>query len=192
MLRALIVLAVVAVGLARGGALRNFGALRLRLPGLAFAGLAIQVLIFTPLRGGLVDEAAIPAIYIVSMLLLVAWTALNRHLPGMLLMASGLLANTLAIAANGGHMPAWPTAVRIAGREALYPDDASGVHLNSLATDEGVRLWLLTDIIPVPAWVPFANVFSIGDILLTVGVCVLCWRTLRVERHAARVDTAAA
>ena len=41
------------------------------------------------------------------------------------------------------------------------------------------HLLLLTDIIAVPKAVPLANLFSVGDVLLTIGVGVLCCRTIR-------------
>ena len=58
---------------------------------------------------------------------------------------------------------------------------ASGANQGVLARAlaEPARLWLLTDIIVVPWPVPFAGVFSPGDLLLTLGGAVFCHRAIR-------------
>jgi hypothetical protein len=46
-------------------------------------------------------------------------------------------------------------------------------------------LALLTDIFAVPAWVPFANVFSVGDVLIAIGIAVAIAATMRSAPRAA-------
>ncbi|HWQ11323.1 MAG TPA: DUF5317 domain-containing protein [Roseiflexaceae bacterium] len=179
MLRALIVITVIAVALVRGGSLERFATLRVRLLPLALGAFALQLLIFTPFLGAPLVGAATTALYVLSMALLVVWVAFNRHLPGIALMAAGVVLNTAAIVANGGYMPLWLPAAQIAGTIELLPASGPAVHNNSVAAGTGTQLWLLTDILPVPGWVPFATVYSIGDVLLTLGVCILCWQTMR-------------
>jgi hypothetical protein len=77
----------------------------------------------------------------------------------------GGCSNLLAIVANGGYMPADPDA--LAGLERLPQAGYS----NSRLVD-GVVLWPLTDLFAMPAWVPLANVFSVGDVLIGVGAAV--------------------
>jgi len=177
-LRGVVILAVISVALWRGGSLRNFAAIELRGLALVFGSLGLQLLIFTPF----VDQALIPfatgALYLLSMALLIVWVWLNRGLPGIWLVAAGVLMNTVAIAANGGQMPVEPLAAQYAGRLAAYATDGPAIANNSLATSTGVQLWLLTDIFPVPAGIPLANVFSLGDLLLTTGVGMFCYRVI--------------
>jgi hypothetical protein len=187
MLRLLIIVIVIVVALLRGGSLRNFAALRLRWPVLAIGGFVLQLLIFTPfMKSPLVAYATVP-LYLFSMALLVVWVGLNWRIPGMVLIAAGLLMNLAAIGANGGHMPVDPEAARIAGRyEELTTDNpATSKHAPA---DETVRLWPLTDIIPLPASIPIAGVLSVGDIVLTLGIGILCYRTIR-DTPVARLDT---
>ena len=74
--------------------------------------------------------------------------------------------NLLAIVANGGVMPASPEAVaRSAARTA------TGFSNSVVVADPALRP--LTDIFALPPWLPFANVFSIGDVLLGVGIAVV-------------------
>ena len=88
----------------------------------------------------------------------------NRHLPGGLIIAVGAGMNLLAIAANGGAMPANMEAWRRAG----LPDFPPEVFENSRALSSP-RLGFLGDIFYVPADWPLSNVFSIGDVLIVVG-----------------------
>jgi hypothetical protein len=62
---------------------------------------------------------------------------------------------------NGGHMPALPAALR-----------AAGLHFqrsrNSTALSAPHLSWLV-DRWAAPGWVPWANVFSAGDVAIAVG-----------------------
>lgn len=177
MLRVAIVLVVILAALLRGGSLRRFAEVELRALPLVFGGLALQLLIFTPFR----DEPLIPfateAIYLLSMALILAWVWLHRRLPGLWLVLIGVAMNTAAIVANGGYMPVAPLAAEYAGNSANYATEGAPIANNSLAVEEA-RLWLLTDIFPLPAAIPLANVYSLGDILLTVGASIFCYRAM--------------
>jgi hypothetical protein len=179
MLRLAIIILVIVVALLRGGSLRNFAAVQLRWLPLVIAGFALQLLIFTPFaRSPLVAFATLP-IYVLSLALLAIWVAANWRIPGMALIAIGLALNVIAITANGGHMPVSPESARYAGTIGNYTSAGALVANNSIATQDNVRFWLLTDIIAIPKQVPFASVISIGDVLLTIGVGSLCYRTIR-------------
>ena len=188
MISVVILLPVIAVALLRGGALANLVELRLRWVPLVLAALAVQLLIFTPFRAEPLIRGWTTPLYMLSMALLTIWVALNWRIPGMALMALGLLSNFAAIAANGGYMPVSPESARYAGRLERYAAEGLPVANNSIATGDQARLWLLTDILPIPAGLPFANVYSIGDVLLTLGGALLCYRT--IHRPMADTDTA--
>ena len=65
----------------------------------------------------------------------------------------------MAILANGGHMPALPAAMRAAG--LTY----TGVQNNSVA-EATPRLAWLVDRFAAPHWLPIANIYSLGDMLI--------------------------
>jgi hypothetical protein len=178
MLRSVIIVIVCVVALARGGSLRHFAAINPRGLPLVFGSFGLQLLIFTPF----VEQALVPIatapLYVLSMAMLVLWVWMNRQLPGIALIAAGVVMNLAAIAANGGYMPVDPAAAAYAGRLDGYSGAETLVDNNSLASAEHVRLWILTDIFPVPAGIPLANVFSLGDFLLTTGVGLFCYRTI--------------
>jgi uncharacterized protein DUF5317 len=87
--------------------------------------------------------------------------------PPWVLAALGVGLNALAIAANDGHMPqSLAAAVAVWGSS----HDVAGRLENTIAMQNSTRLALLGDIVPEPAWLPRANVVSVGDILLALGM----------------------
>ena len=98
----------------------------------------------------------------------VAWTLwLNRAVPGLLLVALGGGTNAAVIALNGGTLPADPDALRRAGF-TVEP----GEYKNSGVVADPVLGWL-GDVMTTPAFLPFRNVISIGDLVVLVGGAVL-------------------
>ena len=63
--------------------------------------------------------------------------------------------------ANGGHMPALPSALRGAGLH--FTKNRNSAELAS------PHLSWLVDRWAAPSWIPWANVFSVGDILIATG-----------------------
>ncbi len=168
------------VGLALGGRLANLSSLKFRWGWLAVAGLLVQVVLFTPTGESLAGSAG-PAIYLLSTVVVFAAVLRNVRLAGMPLVLLGAASNLLAIAANGGYMPADATAMAFAG---LPPGD----HANSIVLAEPA-LRPLTDIFALPAWLPMANVFSIGDVLIAVGIM---WAIVATMRWPVGKDVSAA
>jgi hypothetical protein len=62
-------------------------------------------------------------------------------------------------------MPADPAALALAGL-----DPTTG-YSNSIVTNNAA-FPALTDIFAIPDWLPFANVFSVGDVLIGAGIVV--------------------
>jgi hypothetical protein len=104
----------------------------------------------------------------------------NRRLPGALFVAVGAGLNLAAIAANNGTMPASPWAWRTAGFPLMINDfeNSNVVH--------NARLWWLGDVFAVPKGWPFANVFSVGDVVIVVAVGYLAHAWCR--RTASQAD----
>jgi len=170
------------IGIALGWLLRGGvdGLLHLqfRWAALAVGGLLVQVVLFTPLGSTLAGDALVPPIYIASTLAVLVAVARNIRMPGMAIVAAGALSNLVAITANGGLMPADPGALALAGF------GGPGDHTNSVILEAPV-FELLTDVYAIPAWLPLANVFSVGDVLIGVGVVVAIVAAMR--RQAADV-----
>jgi hypothetical protein len=162
-------------GLLARGSIDGLSELRLRWAWLAVAGLLVQAVLFSDTGFELAGRAA-PAIYVLSTAAVLVTVLVNWRLPGMPIVALGSLSNLAAIVANGGSMPADPTALAIAG---LPVED----HGNSVVVAEPA-LRYLTDIFAIPDGLPFANVFSIGDVLIAVGIVWLIAVAMRQVRGA--------
>ena len=145
-----------------GGELSRLGDARLRWAPLALIGLMIQVVLFFGPVAERVGDLGMP-IYVGSTALVLVVVLRNLALGGLGLVAIGAASNLAAIVANGGSMPASPGALAALGREV------NEGYSNSVVMD-APRLHPLTDIFALPPPLPFANVFSVGDVLIAIGV----------------------
>ena len=172
----------VLAGLLLRGRLDGLLALRFRWAPLAIGGLLVQVVLFSALGDRLAGDFD-RQVYVLSTLAVLLAVLRNLALPGLPLVALGSLSNLAAIVANGGLMPADPGALRIAGF------DGPGEHTNSVVlADPALRL--LTDIFALPAGIPFANVFSIGDVLIAIGIAWAIVAAMRSRTDDASAETA--
>jgi MFS family permease len=165
-LAACLLASLISVWIARGR-LSALADLEFRHRWLLALALALQVLIISvlPSGAGWWHEAVHLASYVMGG----AFVVLNRHVPFLWLIGAGGLMNLTAIAANGGVMPARPEALATAGLTAS-PGFANSAALPA------PRLAFLGDVFAIPDGWPLANVFSIGDICITVGALVLLHR----------------
>jgi hypothetical protein len=158
------VLAGLVAGVVTGGSAARLGDLQIRWAPLIVAGMIAQLLLFSSPLGGLLGDAA-PLAYIASnaAVLVAVWR--NLAIPGFPLVLIGGASNLIAICANGGYMPVSAAAVAAMGRLPKVG------YSNSRLLD-GVMVGPLTDVFAMPTWIPLANVFSIGDVLIGVGAAI--------------------
>jgi hypothetical protein len=147
-----------------GGRLKRLAELDIRVPWTVLLSAAIQVGITSAHRGG--SHALHVVLHFMSYGLVVWFLIANRRFVGMPVLALGAALNVVAITANGGVMPAWGTAIRLAGL-----DEKAGFD-NSVPVSHA-HLQFLGDVIPVPGPWPIGNVLSIGDLLIFAGAFVL-------------------
>ncbi len=145
-----------------GGQVARLGEVRVRWAPVALIGLLIQVVLFFEPVAARVGDLGMP-IYVGSTVLVLVVVVRNLALGGLGLVALGAISNLAAIVANGGSMPAAPNALAALGR------GVNDGYSNSVMM-EAPRLHPLTDIFALPPPFPFANVFSVGDVLIAVGV----------------------
>jgi hypothetical protein len=162
----------IVIGLLAGGRLERLGDLRLRWVPLMLLGLVVQLAIFMDPIAGQV-EAWTPALYVASTAVVLVAVLRNLRVPGVAVVAVGAACNLAAIVANGGWMPSDPEALASIGGGGSGP--SNGIVL----ADPALRP--LTDIFALPPWLPFTNVFSVGDVLIGIGIAatiVLAMRTV--------------
>jgi hypothetical protein len=164
LLALLAVLAVATVPLA-GGHLSRLLDLELRGLPLVIGALVVQVIVIS-----LVPDAPddlLTALHLLTYVVALGFIAMNLRLRGMWVVGLGGLLNFVAIAANGGVMPASRSALRDAGRTV-----EAGRFENSAAVRDA-KLSFLGDVFAMPASWPLANVFSVGDVLIAVGIGIV-------------------
>jgi hypothetical protein len=181
MLMALLAGVLVATVPLFGGRLRALAHVRIRLFWLIGAALALQVLAISVVPTW--PRPLLVAAHLVSYLMAGWFVWLNRHVSGLPIVALGGALNAVTIAVNGGTLPASRSALATAG---IHP--VAGDFNNSGILAHPHLAWL-GDVIPVPASVPMANVFSIGDLLILLGLAYglhhLCGsRLVRSSRRA--------
>jgi MFS family permease len=150
---------------------------RLRWTVLVLAALGVQVFLFVGhvrLPVGISRSEA----HLASYLLLLLFALRNCRLPGFALAGLGLASNAVAIFLNGGRMPvsaaAWSDSA-LARRHAFI----HGASNNVAAATRHSHLAFLGDVFAVPHGLPFANTFSIGDVLLVLGATLFVYRNGR-------------
>jgi hypothetical protein len=154
-----------AVGLVLGGSVGNLGRLRVRWLSLAYVGLGLQVLAFpSGLLPWTVSTAAARILWLLSYVALGALVLRNARLPGIAIIGVGQVCNLAAITANGGDMPVTRGALTSLGVEYHR-------HNNSVLAPHPHLSWLI-DRWAVPEWLPLGNVYSVGDVIIGIGLVV--------------------
>ena len=150
-------------GLLLGGRPAALGEVRFRWWALALGGLIFQLLLFSdPVADGVGSLG--PFLYVGSTLAVLMALVRNLGQPWFRLIALGATLNLLVIVANGGVMPADPAALAAVGLL-----DREGAGFLNTAPLTGVPFALLGDNWATPSWLPFANVVSVGDLLIGGG-----------------------
>lgn len=162
------------LGLASGGRFAALGATAVRFWPVALLGLVGQVLLFSSPLAAMVGPWG-PSLYVVSTTLVLMALVVNVRQPGFWLIIIGAVANFTVIVANGGQMPASPDAwAALNGIAAVPTTDFS----NSILAGPGTAFAFLGDNFVLPRPLPFANVFSIGDLLIGAGGAAFIFQTM--------------
>ena len=171
-----IALAVVVV-VATKGSFSRLGSLHFRMLWLLFLGLAIQIALeVVDFPKDRIDDAGI-AILLLSYVAILGFCAVNRKVKGMTLIAVGVALNVLVITLNQG-MPTKDDVHQRDGREVHVPIEQTVKHRPQEDDD---LLGFLGDVITAPG-LPNQQ-FSIGDIVMGLGIVDLCFEGSRVPRR---------
>jgi len=169
-------IAGVAAGMAAGGKLDHWAQIRLRWPWLVIAALLVrEAVALTPLG----RVAAFRFVYVAFLVVLIGWTLWHVHrVPGIWLIAIGALMNLVAIAAIDFRMP---VARDFAG--GLVRVGQAGQYT---VMGPDTRLAWLGDWIGVAGGA--LGVYSLGDVVIAVGVGVASFAITRFPASATKLD----
>lgn len=159
----LVIAIAVVASLLRGGRFHRLAKAPLQHVWLLFVGAGLQVAADVLVIVEVLEatSALSYALLVSSQLIIVVWLVGNWQLPGLVLVAMGLLLNAIVMAANGA-MPVDPDAIAALGR-----DSSELVRGKHMLMDDDTRLPWLADIWAVP---PIRSIISVGDVVLAAGL----------------------
>jgi len=154
--------------------------LELKAPVLVLLAFILQALVFfLPVTRSRIPDGTASVLVISSMIILLAFSLLNIRKPGFWPVSAGFLANALVILLNRGWMPISPEMVRRLNPNAPVDSWQVGQRLgfskDIVLEPETTRLGLLSDRFSLPDWVNYPVAFSIGDVLIALGITWLLW-----------------
>ena len=131
------------------------------------------IVIYLPVPRGYFPDWLVVGCLLTSQILLLGFAWLNRRLPGMPILICGVVLNLAVMSANSGFMPISPqTASHLVSEDSLL-DIQPGSRIGTkdiLLHPQDTRFEWLADRFLTPAWSPYQVAFSLGDILVAIGV----------------------
>ncbi|EHL07853.1 hypothetical protein HMPREF0322_01248 [Desulfitobacterium hafniense DP7] len=161
-----IILAIL-IGFLVGGKLNSLFEINLKGLELLFLGALLQLFAFWSVKLHLewANYWVIPFSHSLSYLLLMGFTLKNRAYRSFSLVSLGIALNGVVIVLNGGLMPVDPAYLPEASRQLLQ----AGTGTHGILTDS-TRLKILADILFINIPVLGKQLFSLGDILIDLGM----------------------
>ena len=178
------IVAGLVIGFLLGGRPAGLASITVRWSALIVGGMLAQVILFSaPVTERIGDLG--PWVYVLTTGVVLVAVFANWRIPGLAIVALGAASNFVAIIANGGYMPAGAGAMAALGRaeDTAYSNSALLAH---------PALEPLPDIFYIPRGIPFSNVFSVGDVLIGLGIAITIIIAMRRPAPDTRIRPAIA
>lgn len=186
-----VVVAVMLIGLRRGGLAQLAGA-GLRLSWIPLAAFASQsVLVNFPVVPPTDAERIGPLVTVSTHAAAVVFLLVNRDRFGAKVACLGAALNLVVMIANGGFMPVTTASLERSGH--LDRQVVRGRHTYVYGSKDVVlpaseiRLGFLADALSLPRPIPLAASFSVGDALIAVGASMFAFRAVSRRRQGTGV-----
>jgi len=154
------------LGYLAGGRIERLALVRFKHIELFFVAFLVQIVAFPFAWLPWTTNATLGTmLWLLSFALVAAGAWLNRHIFGIPVVAAGLASNVVAVGVNGGHMPALPSALAAANEHYVVSNNSARMASPHLS-------WLV-DRWAVPNGLPLGNVYSIGDVIIAVGIVLV-------------------
>jgi hypothetical protein len=159
---------------------REYRFYELRFPILVVIAFIPQIIaFFLPSTRILIPDHYAPIILVSTQALLLLFSLLNINKFSFWPIILGFLANFIVIITNGGLMPISPETIKrllpSASAELLKTGHRLGTGKDIVLNVKDTVLPFLSDRFVTPAWMHYAVAFSLGDILISLGVIWLLW-----------------
>lgn len=177
------------IGKLRGGKIQNIGKFMFRTSYLLVFSIIIQL--GTSILISLGHETVIQyrlLLYIISYIMLFIVLFLNLGRKSVWVILIGAIANFAAIVLNGGSMPIDITILEKGGFANILASLEIGAMKNYINIKEAYSFTVhLAKRFITPEWYPFKQVFSIGDILISIGLLLLTQSIMQIRKHRSTV-----
>lgn len=161
------------VGKARGGKISNISSGEIRGWYFIIASFLIEfTAVYLAAKGVKLIIDGISFIHLLSYVLLFFGLFMNFDKYSFWIITAGVFLNFIVIMANGGQMPISPEALSSAGLYKNMADIAEGRIITHTLINETTRFKILADILALPKFYPRPKVYSLGDILMALGIFI--------------------
>lgn len=182
-----ILLAAIIVIIFFGGKLGNLLDFTFRHSWLVLVALGIKILSISGLYSILgLTENFNPYLRVVSLSLVIIFVLFNISFRGVPIVGLGLLLNTLVISINGGNMPINESYAHMVFTPSELVMLKNGLPVDSfILSSSNTKLPFLGDVISIPWGGPLLKLFSVGDIVITLGgiIFISYYLTLRICKN---------
>lgn len=173
------------IGKLRGGKVRNLGKFMFKSSFLLVFSLILQL--GTSILISMGYEKAIDnrmMLYIISYIMLFIVLFLNLGRSSVWLILIGSIANFAAIVLNGGSMPIDINILEKMGFENMLESMKIGAMPNYIDINKAHSFTIyLAKRFAGPTWYPFKQVFSIGDIIVSLGLLLFTQGIMQINRY---------
>lgn len=185
----LFLLLAIIVGYMKGGKFIRLKNLNFKKLSPIIIALVVQylVLIFSDrdlkVIGNYVEE-----IYLVSFILIFIGVIINMNIPSLWIVFVGAISNFIVFVMNGMKIPVSFDALKIAGMNSTIKLMESGQYKLYDAITNATDYEILGKIIAIDNILPLAGVFSVGDVLITMGLFVFIESSMNDKKLDRRIN----
>jgi len=181
-----LLLAAIIVIIFFGGRPANLIECQFKHPWLVLVAVVIKVISISGLYNFVgLAESINPFLRILSLSLVIVFALLNITYRGVPIVGIGLLLNTIVISVNGGNMPINEDYAHLVFTASELGKLKNGLPVDSfILSSPDTKLSFLGDVLSIPWGGPLLKLFSIGDIVITLGGIVFITFYLKQQKNS--------
>ncbi len=177
MLAIISVILPVMLALHNGGNLKNILNFNINKLWIAIVSVVVYTASFILNSRDIIDAGTIQ---VLGMTIMVLSFYFNRQHRGMAIIMVGSMLNILVMAANGCKMPVDVSLLDSSINKGLIDSITTGINQKYTELTDNTNLSMLSDIIKFPNGLGnITNIFSVGDLLMIVGLAILVYGVVR-------------